>query len=872
MLTYTSLFRRPRSWLTGLLFLGFVFSLTAVGCDPQPVPKATVAPTPKPLGTNALSIINGTPDLDNPAIGALSVDKSRTFCTGTLITSQLVLTAAHCISSARSSGIDKIFFRVDIADNTDPTKTFRSEYHAVQELVSNPSYNGGQNGHENDLGLMVLTKKVTNVTPLPISRAPMDKKWEGTTVRVVGYGLIQTRPTNKSADLKYAADIPIEQINARSFIHFDKKDKKSACHGDSGGPALYKVFGKLRVVGVTSVAYQATPNPSGQTYCDGGAISTRPDANINFLRPYLIKYSDGDEACTDDLECGSCGTCPATTGGAKQICQPKLIQQEAINCKACRSNQDCGTGVCYRFPNGYRCIQACTTDFCCPTGQYCDPTLPINALKSFCAPVSGSCPDLPCKEDKDCGLGEVCNAKGICEPNRPKPSANYCKPCYTSSQCGDGNFCYNSKTTTGYCVQACGAGRFCPEGTACKTLSPGIDQCMPIEGCFQACDKDNPCATGFVCKDSKCTRTDGGEAGDFCTSKVPCALGHECIEGDYGSRCVKTCGSPAGTAGNACDNKACKEGLECIAISGLPEQVCLEQCTSTCKTGGRCFRLTSSTQVCLCTSDSECSPDQFCNYAQIGVYGAGACSPKPKDFRTQCRPGETCAPIYPVGNACRASEGDRTAFTTCTTQMRCAEGLDCLRLSSNAPSLCYENCRTSNSCSRGGVCISFRSGARYCMCQNNTHCPKGTICKLLFNTGQGSAGYCDTSKQTECDKDSQCPAEHKCDQNKCVFDPSKANEPWPETHPELPPEPKPEPGPEPTPEAGPEPGPELGPEAGPEPVVAEEPVAKEQAPVAELPPPPNNACGCTTAPDSPLPPSAPWVVLSFFALFFFRRR
>lgn len=872
--------RRQQRSLLLVCGLVSVLIVQMVGCENNMGPSP--ASPPLTLQIQARNIINGAADLSQPAIGALTPDKGSPFCTGTLITSQLVLTAAHCIASARQYGINRMFFRADFLQSDGK---YTSEYHAVQQLLSHPQYSGGANGHENDLGLMILTKKVANVTPIPVLRTAMDQAWIGTTVHVVGYGQIQTQPNIVSADRKYAADIPIFRIDPRSFIHFDSTavpNRKSACHGDSGGPSLYKVGSREFLVGITSVAYNATSAGSpGQTLCDGGAISTRPDANLDFLRPYLIRYADGPEPCASDAECGACGTCPVPQGGQLQVCVPNPVTLESYACKPCASDKDCGLGVCYRFATGYRCLQACTKDSCCPDSSYCAPGLKgVPALKNYCFPLKDTCPDLTCTQNTDCGPGEICDNK-VCKPNIPIRSASYCQPCYTSSQCGAGNFCYNSKSTTGYCVQACGAGRFCPNGSTCTTIAPGVEQCMPDEGCFRSCKLDDHCLQGYKCTDEKCIRPSGGTDGDFCSDKYPCqSTDYVCTPDDYGQRCVKRCGSPLGTGGNSCLEKKCQDGLTCVDL-GDSTNICVESCTSACKMGGRCFQLTRTVQVCLCQYDNDCNAGQFCNYAVMGIYGAGACSPRPKDEQTQCRPGETCRPNPPSGNFCRATEGDRPAFASCSAQSRCIQGLDCLNLSSQYPPTCYENCATSNSCQHGGTCITFRGGSKYCLCQNSGQCPKGTACVLIFRSSQGDMGFCDRTNQTECSSDKDCPAEHTCQANVCTFDPSKANEPWPEIHPE----PVVDSGSEATPEASPTEPPVLDdgavmPEPTKETATSLEPANPTEQPVT--PTEPNNpdaanttvtdnavlkgGCSCDSTSSSSTPLTA--VLLLFFLAFF----
>ena len=134
------------------VFLCFVLLFSSQACVSQ-------EHSPSQLQQN---IINGQGDLSHPAIGALVVRKGSSFCTGTLIRRQLVVTAAHCVDAINRYGIQNIQFRVDF---TDPNQTFRSEYHSLQQTVNHPQYKAGS-GANYDIAVLILRNKVTNVTPI----------------------------------------------------------------------------------------------------------------------------------------------------------------------------------------------------------------------------------------------------------------------------------------------------------------------------------------------------------------------------------------------------------------------------------------------------------------------------------------------------------------------------------------------------------------------------------------------------------------------------------------------------------------------------------------------------------------------------------
>lgn len=842
-----------------LLCIGVLLPLK-MSCAPSPAPPKQEAPSLQTAAPQA--IINGQGDLSQPAIGALVVQRRSSFCTGTLIAKQVVVTAAHCVDAISRYGLSNVTFRTDF---TDPNRKFRSEYHELLQVANHPKYTRGS-GANYDIAVLILKKKVQNVTTIPASKSPMDQKWIGSNVKVVGYGLIQTQPSNRSADQKYAADIPLFRIDTRSFIHYDNKtpkdQRKSACHGDSGGPALYMVDGKMRVLGVTSIAYQATGTGGGQTLCDGGAVSTRTDSAYDFLRPFLQKYGDGPEVCKTDTECGPCDSC-----GTKLVCEPKTFAKEATHCQPCKTDSDCGNGICYRFEGGFRCLQSCTTDRCCPSGTLCNALAGTNKTESVCLPEKNFCPDVTCTDTKDCGPGEKCDS-GTCKPDLPKATAEVCQPCTSYKECGTG-VCYGPKGN-GRCTQPCGTGGFCPEGFTCKALYPGTpNQCVPKDNtCKISCTKDDECPAGFGCLNKYCTRKGGGVHGDSC-DPMPCKDGLQCVLTASGKNCMQPCGVKSGFAGTTCPSNAqggCQGGTRCYTRSGF--NVCLGQCqqTSECAAvgGGTCSQVGN----CLCRRDSDCNSGYECNlFTYSGNSAVGGCVPK--TGIQNCQSGFECRSFSGRQYCVPLGPGNRAVGEDCDSLNRCRDGLVCLNTGDSLR--CFEDCSNTQKCTLGGSCARIGRSTSICLCQNN-FCPKGRVCEIAF---QGY-GVCTSQKQENenrvCIDAKDCPLYFDCKDGKCVQGtvpgPEPVEEPVTEAATEIPTQDAGN-GSEATPEPGPEPEPEktTQPEPGPEKQEAKDGGTTEST----LPPPPKSGCGCSQTNNAPSP-GLPLSAFLLVGLFFLRRR
>jgi hypothetical protein len=215
-------------------------------------------------GKRDTPIINGQETSAYPAVGAL-LQQGEAFCTATLIAPRSVLTAAHCVD-----GQDATSFVFGLGPSQDQLDTEIQVVSAAQH----PKYDGNQ--LVNDVAVVTLGEDAP-VAAMPMNPT-MDDTWVGRPITLVGYGVSDGK-AQTGAGIKRMVEVNIDQVDAQ-MLHYLAKGGKAECNGDSGGPALVDVGGKIMTAGITSY---------GDEFCQQGGAYTRVDVFLDYINEQVAK-------------------------------------------------------------------------------------------------------------------------------------------------------------------------------------------------------------------------------------------------------------------------------------------------------------------------------------------------------------------------------------------------------------------------------------------------------------------------------------------------------------------------------------------------------------------------------------------------------
>lgn len=223
---------------------------------------AVVALASLSVAVPAQAITNGSVDGNqHPNVGGLVApiaysDGTWIYCTGTLISPKVFLTAAHCDEGG--DGRVRVTFSTAYKDGD---TTYSGTFHG------DPMFSGSQSD-PHDIAVVVLDKAVQKITPATLPAAGSLSKLSATqTFTSVGYGAYEV--TNEPGGHRYLYDdvrmVATGTLNATNpaWLRISMNpatDNGGTCYGDSGGPNFLGTSGTVAAITITGDAVCRSTN------------------------------------------------------------------------------------------------------------------------------------------------------------------------------------------------------------------------------------------------------------------------------------------------------------------------------------------------------------------------------------------------------------------------------------------------------------------------------------------------------------------------------------------------------------------------------------------------------------------------------------
>ncbi|KAJ2082888.1 Kallikrein-14 [Coemansia sp. RSA 988] len=227
-----------------------------------------------------------------PFIVYLYNQAERTFCGGSIISDQWILTAAHCIKTATTS--DLLVYIGQAEYDLDTSKGVK-----VADIRNHPEYN--DQTMVNDISLLRLESPVSSDKATTIS-IDSQSVGDGETLTALGWGYTSATGTTASkqlmkGDLKTLSKQQCGSIdtnfngNNGPRICVAADTGADTCPGDSGGPLIREQGGKNVLVGITSFG-TAGSGQSITSNCGGkGMVSIFTHAN--YFKSFIDSSTGG---------------------------------------------------------------------------------------------------------------------------------------------------------------------------------------------------------------------------------------------------------------------------------------------------------------------------------------------------------------------------------------------------------------------------------------------------------------------------------------------------------------------------------------------------------------------------------------------------
>ena len=483
-----------------------------------------------------------------------------------------------------------------------------------------------------------------------------------------------------------------------------------------------------------------------------------------------VEVCDGkDNDCdglTDETTCDAGGACNVGTCDPLQGCQYSKLNNVPCDAdkNACTDNDQCKLGICVPGP-GKVCDDGnpCTTDSCDPASG-CTKTVDDGKL---CDADGNACTAADHCEGATCTPGKLvlCENTNPCSKASCDSGSGKCvgKSLQDGGPCDDGTVCtQGDHCQTGECT---GKIVSCDDNNPCTG-----NACDPVTGCGTtnldgiACDDDNLCTVGDLCKAGLCAKgvakvCDPGAtcitgACDLTNGKclyknkatgAPCEDGDACTQKDNCDGGICQGNGVDCDDSNPCTNDSCDGKVGCVHKNNVSPCSDGDACTlSDACVDGAC--VPGVAKVCvdnvLCTADTCNKTSGNCVYDAVGMNG------------TPCDDGNVCT----LGDNCKAGICAVGIVKDCNDNNPCTDDL-CDNVKGCNPNFNSKACDDNNACTSSDICKFGDCEGLVVNCNDNNLCTDDAC--------DPKKGCVNTANAVVCNDNSACTENDKCKSSAC---------------------------------------------------------------------------------------------------------
>lgn len=226
-----------------------------------------------------VDVSNTDPDGASTVALVATLAKGQSICTGSLLSASLIVTAAHCVTDETGGVLNP--HAITVVFGSDVRARSRILVPAAG-LRRHTGYDPEASGKDlNDIALVSFEGGLPpGYRPAKLLSASTAIPKGGAAV-LVGYGVDTMAGGGSGAGIlrKVTAEVADGKFG-KTEVLIDQRNRKGACHGDSGGPAFARRGKSLLLWGVTNRSYP----DDGPDDCAHYSVYTRISSQMAFIR------------------------------------------------------------------------------------------------------------------------------------------------------------------------------------------------------------------------------------------------------------------------------------------------------------------------------------------------------------------------------------------------------------------------------------------------------------------------------------------------------------------------------------------------------------------------------------------------------------